>query len=127
MRRMFIALAVLLILFGLTLYNSYYLKQYTQELIGVLTEAEICAADGDWDAAIDKTESALDLWFRRETYLHMILQHRDTDEVLLSFQEVRQLIDHQEAGGEYAAANARLITQIGLLSEMECLNWKNVV
>lgn len=127
MRRMFIAFAVLLALFGATLYNSYYLKHYTENLKQFLIEAEACAATGDWDAAADKTEGALDLWFSRETYLHMVLQHRDTDEILLSFQEVRQLIAHQEDGGEYAAANSRLITQIGLLCEMEELNLKNIL
>lgn len=127
MRRLWISLAALSALFCLTLCNSYYLKNYTQGLSQLLTEAEICVTLDDWDAAADKTEAALDRWKSRETYLHMILQHRDTDEILLSFQEVRQLIAHQEHGGEYSAANARLITQIGLLSEMEELNLKNIL
>ncbi len=127
MRRLWISLAALSALFCLTLCNSYYLKNYTQGLSQLLTEAEICVTLDDWDAAADKTEAALDRWKNRETYLHMILQHRDTDEILLSFQEVRQLIAHQEHGGEYSAANARLITQIGLLSEMEELNLKNIL
>lgn len=127
MRRLWISVAVLALLFCLTMFNSRYLDSYTKELTTLLRQAELCAADGDWDAAADKTEAALDRWKSRETYLHMILQHRDTDEVLLSFQEVRQLIAHQEHGGEYSAANARLITQIGLLSEMEELNLKNIL
>lgn len=127
MRRMFIAFAVLFALFGSTLYNSYYLKHYTKALNQFLVEAEACAAAGDWDAAADKTEAALDYWHSHETYLHMVLQHRDTDEVLLSFHEVRQLITYQEDGGEYAAANSRLIKQIGLLCEMEELNLKNIL
>ena len=127
MRRLWISLAALSALFCLTLCNSYYLKNYTQGLSQLLTEAEICVTLDDWDAAADKTAAALDRWKSRETCLHMILQHRDTDEVLLSFQEVRQLIAHQEHGGEYSAANARLITQIGLLSEMEELNLKNIL
>lgn len=127
MRRLWLSLSVLVLLFLATLYNSYYLNRYTQELVQLLTEAEACAVLDDWDAAADKTEAALDRWYSHETYLHMMLQHRDTDEVLLSFQEVRQLITHREDGGEYSAANARLITQIGLLSEMECLNLKNVL
>lgn len=127
MRRLWISVTVLTVLLCLTMYNSRYLDSYTKELTTLLKQAEICAADGDWDAAADKTEAALERWNDRETYLHMILQHRDTDEVLLSFQEVRQLIAHQEHGGEYSAANARLITQIGLLSEMEALNLKNIL
>lgn len=127
MRRFWISVAVLTFLFCLTMYNSRYLDSYTKELTTLLKQAEICAADGDWDAAADKTEAALDRWKNRETYLHMVLQHRDTDEVLLSFQEVQKLIVNQEDGGEYSASNARLITQIELLYEMEELSWKNLI
>ena len=127
MHRLWISLAVLTALFCLTLYNTHYLHDYTEELITLLKQAEFCAADGDWDAADDKTEAALDRWHEHGTYLHWIFLHRDTDEILLSFQEVKQLIVHQEDGGEYSAANARLITQIGLLYEMEQLNWKNLL
>ena len=127
MRRFWISVSILTVLFCLTMYNSRYLDSYTKDLTTLLKQAEICAADGDWDAAADKTEAALDRWNKSETYLHMVLQHRDTDEVLLSFQEVRQLIAHQEHGGDYSAANARLIAQIELLSEMEALNLKNIL
>ena len=127
MRRLWFSLAILITLVCLTLCNAYYLKSYTEEMTTLLHQAELCAADGDWDAAADKTEAALDHWHSRETYLHSTLQHRDTDAVLLSFHEVQQLIIHQEDGGEYSAANARLITQIGLLYEMEQLNWKNLM
>ena len=127
MRRLWLSVGILITLSALTLYNTHYLNSYTKELTTLLNQAENCAADGDWDAAADKTEAALDRWKSHETYLHMVLQHGDTDEVLLSFQEVQKLIAYQEDGGEYSAANARLITQIGLLYEMEQLNWKNLI
>lgn len=127
MRRLWISLAVLAALFCLTLLNTHCLGTYTDGLIALLRQAEASTTDGDWDAAADKTETALDRWNSRETYLHMVLQHRDTDEVLLSFQEVQRLIACREDGGEYSAANARLIAQIGLLYEMEQLSWKNLI
>lgn len=127
MRRLTLSLLVLAGLVGLTLYNSHYLNDYTKELTILLKQAEAAAADGDWDAAADKTEAALDRWRCKESYLHTVLQHRDTDNVLLAFHEVRQLIAHQEDGGEYSAANAKLIAQIELLYEMEQLNWKNLL
>jgi hypothetical protein len=127
MRRLWLSLAVLGGMLCATLYNSAYLHAYTQELTGLLDQAQACTADGDWDAAADKTQAALDRWMSRETYLHMVLPHQDTDQILLDFQEVLQLLDHQENGGEYAAANARLTTRIGLLYEMEQLNLKNLL
>lgn len=127
MRRFWISLSVLIALFCATLYNTHYLNNLTEELAGLLREAEACVVEGDWDAASDKTEAALDRWTSRENYLHMVLHHKDTDEILLAFQEVRQLIDHREDGGEYSAANAQLITRIRLLHEMEQLNLKNLL
>jgi hypothetical protein len=127
MRRFWISLAVLGGMLLATLCNTSYLRAYTQELTALLTQAEVCAADGDWDAAADKTEAALEAWKSRETYLHMVLPHQDTDEILLDFLEVLQLLYHRETGGEYAAANARLTTRIGLLYEMEQFNLKNLL
>lgn len=127
MRRLWISASLLIVLFCATLYNSHYLHNYTQELTTLLIQAEACVVDGDWDAASDKTEAALDRWKSRENYLHTVLRHADTDAILLDFQEVRQFIDHREAGGEYSAANARLITRIGLLYEMEQFNLKNLL
>ena len=126
MHRLWISVAVLIALFCAALYNTHYLGCYTEELTALLTEAESSANRGDWKAAAEKTDAALDRWQNRGGYLHVILQHRDTDEILLNFREVRQLIDHREDGGEYAAANAKLITRIGLLYEMEQLSWKNL-
>ena len=127
MRRLWLSLAVLAALIGAACFNTHYLNTFTEELSGLLREAEACVSDGDWDAAIDKTEAALDRWTSQEAYLHTVLRHADTDEVLLTFHEVRQLLHTQEAGGEYFAANAKLITRIGLLGEMEQLNLKNLL
>ena len=126
MHRLWICLAVLAALFCATLYNTHYLGCYTEELISLLTEAEDSATRGDWETAAEKTDAALERWHGREGYLHVVLQHRDTDEILLNFQEVRHLISHREDGGEYSAANAKLITRIALLHEMEQLSWKNL-
>ena len=58
-------------------------------------------------------------------YLHVLLRHADTDQIYAGFQETLALLESQEYG-EYAAANARLVTQIELLSEAEQLTLKNV-
>ncbi len=126
MHRLWFSLAVLLLLLGACLGNTRYLAAFTGQLTDQLREAEACVVLGDRDVALDKTEAALEHWLSRETYLHMTLCHSDTDEVLLAFREVLQFLSAQEAGGEYFAANARLITRIGLLCEMEQLSLKNL-
>ncbi len=127
MHRLWISLAVLAALACAGFGNTCYLGGLTGELTGRLERAQDCAAQGDWETAAEETDAALRRWNSREGYLHTVLQHRDTDEILLGFQQVQQLIDHHEDSEEYAAANAVLITRIGLLHEMEQLNWKNLL
>ncbi len=65
-------------------------------------------------------------WEDQEKYLYTVLRHSDTDEIFTSFREVGEFINCQE-GGEYSAANARLIAQIELLYKMEQFNLKTLL
>ena len=70
-------------------------------------------------------DRAKDTWGDRDVYLHVLLRHADTDSIYAGFRETLALLDSQEYG-EYAAANARLVTQIQLLYEAEQLTLKNI-
>ena len=72
------------------------------------------------------SEQALTQWQSRDSYLHILLRHSDTDQIYTGFQEVLEFLTCQEAG-EYSAANARLMTQISLLYEAEQFTLKNVL
>ena len=84
------------------------------------------AETGDWEEAHVLTEQALTQWQSRDSYLHILLRHSDTDQIYTGFQEVLEFLTCQEAG-EYSAANARLMTQISLLYEAEQFTLKNVL
>lgn len=126
MKRLWIACGILAVLFAATLYNASYLDRLTASLADQLTQAEAYAEAGDWTEAARLTEGAFDEWESHTLYLHVLLRHADTDDVNSSFQEVGEFITCQE-GGEYSAANARLITQIRLLYEAEQLSLKNIL
>ena len=49
------------------------------------------------------TEQALTQWQSRDSYLHILLRHSDTDQIYTGFQEVLEFLTCQEAG-EYSAA-----------------------
>ena len=72
------------------------------------------------------TEAAFQRWNNHEMYLHILLRHSDTDLIYAGFQEALEYLDCRE-GGEYSAANARLMLRLGLLSEAERLTLKNVL
>ena len=126
MRRLWLSLALLGLIFAATVGNSLYLRHLTETITGLLEEAQVQAQEEDWEAAAALTEEALEHWQDRELYLYTTLRHADTDEVYTSFQEVQEYLSCQEAG-EYSAANARLTAQLRLLWEMEQLTLQNLL
>jgi hypothetical protein len=126
MKRLWIALAILIFLFGTTLLNVFYLSRLTEELAGLLIEAERQAEDGQWERAEELTKQAQSRWDAQTGYLYVVLRHSDTDQVHIGFREVLEFIYCQE-GGEYSAANAKLVAQIELLHEMETLTLQNLL
>lgn len=125
MKRLWIALALLAALLCGTLLHTWSLRGFTQGLTDSLDQAQALARADRWEEARSLTEEALQTWRGRDVYLHVLLRHADTDQIYAGFQETLALLESEEYG-EYAAANARLITQIELLSEAEQLTLKNV-
>lgn len=126
MKRFWIALGLLAALLALTIYHTYSLRQFTDHLSDQLEQAEILVKANQWAQAHQLTQSALDTWNEQDIRLHVLLRHADTDQIHAGFQEVLALLDSREYG-EYAAANARLISQLNLLSEAEQLTFKNIL
>lgn len=126
MKRLWIACAILAALFAAAFYNGVYLTGLTDDLNGLLARAEEKAEREDWDAADALTRLAWQKWRAHDAYCHIILRHNDIDEIQAAFREVLEFLECRE-GGEYSAANARLMTRLELLSEAERLSLKNIL
>ena len=125
MKRLWVSLGLLVLLFGLSLAHSMYLEQMGREMSTLLEGAEQAVQEEEWARAILLTQQAQGIWERQDTYLHISLHHSDTDEITESFRSVLELLDCQEQA-QYQATNARLLSQIYLLWEAEQLSLKNV-
>lgn len=125
MKRLWIALILLAAIFTGTLLHIRSLHGFTDTLGRLLEQADELAAAEDWAQARALTVQAKEVWADRDVYLHVLLRHADTDAIYAGFRETLALLDSREYG-EYAAANARLITQIELLYEAEQLTLKNI-
>lgn len=126
MKRLWLAIALLAIVFSATLLNSRYLGSFTAQLTTLLTQAEEKATAGDWVSAAELTREVSERWHTQDKYLYTVLRHADTNEVHIGLREVQEFIRCRDTG-EYAAANAQLITKIELLYEMEQLNLQNLL
>ena len=120
MKRFYVSLGLIVLLAVLSGVHTVYLARCTGELTGLLTQAQAQVEREDWEDATRLTRQAKERWVSNDGYLHITLRHADIDAVLVSFDETLAFLqgdEHQPA--EYAAVNARLLTQLELLLEAE--------
>lgn len=126
MKRVWIAIALLLVILAGTLYHDFYVNQLIGEITGLLEQAEVQAEQGEWASAEESAQLATHRWEERDAYLHVMLPHEQTNQIHTGFRQVAEFIQCREAA-EYFAANACLITNLELLAEAEQLSLKNIL
>lgn len=127
MKQLIATFLLLTLIISGCLVSASFLGQLTQHTTDLLAQAELSAESGDWATAKKRTTQAEEFWNSNQLFLYALLRHEDVDSVLGGFREINELIDCQEGGGEYSAANARLVTEIQLLYEMEQLTLLNLL
>ena len=125
MKRLWLATSLLLLLLSVSLLNGKVSKDLADDLTEQLTQAQHLARDNQWDSARALTHLAYTRWQDNHIYLHIIMRHSDTDEILRTFYSVQEYLALEETD-QYVAANADLIAQITLLAEMEQATLANV-
>ena len=118
MKRLWSAAALLLVLLGGALWNAWYADRLSGRMAGQLEQAQELADRGDWEGAARLSRESFGLWQAHDAYLHVMMRHSDTDQILRGFRALDQYLALEESD-QYTAANAELICQLELLSEME--------
>lgn len=126
MKRIWISAMLLVGIFAASLAHGIYVSSITEEVIGHLEEAQSDARQEQWDSADRQLQAAQRIWEDHSNYLHNTLQHRDVDNVDLTFRETAQYLLTRK-WGEFSAFNARLIEQLTLLGGAEQLTLQNVL
>ena len=127
MKMLWVSLGLIALLAVLCGVHTVYLSRFTDELTGLLTQAQEQVDQEDWEGAFQLTRQAKEQWVGNDGYLHITLRHTDIDAILVSFDEALAFLqgkEHQSA--EYAAVNAKLLTQLALLLEAELPTLTNV-
>ena len=126
MKRLWVSVVTLTLIFLFSLLNSWVLGRTTAKLCETLEQAQSLAEQGDWDSARAVTAQAEQDWDKYSNYLYIVLRHSESDEVIGGFREVQESLKWEETS-DYTAANARLAEHISLLSKMERLSIKNLL
>lgn len=126
MKRLWIAAAILVLMLGASLVNGWYAQSLTGEMTKQLRQAQSFTELDDWERAESVTRQVYEDWQEHHFYLHTLMRHSDTDQVLRAFRQVMEYLRLQEPD-QYNAANADLIAQLELLAEMEQPSVVNVL
>jgi len=126
MKRLFCAFVILIVLFGVSLLAGHAVGQLSGQYVRQLNQAQQLAQQENWDQARTITQKVYQSWQEHSFFLHTLLRHSDTDQILLSFRSVEEYLRLEEMD-QYAAANAQLVTQLELMAEMEQASLENVL
>lgn len=126
MKRLWIPVTLLVLIFSAALYNTAQVSRITETISGLLNQSEAAVAQADWETAAQLTQEAMEQWEKTEDYFSIVLCHADIDEVSTAFQEVMGFLQYQSAP-EYDSANGTLVEKVKHLAEIEALNWKNLL
>ena len=120
MRRMYVSIGLIALIAALSGLHIWHLEQFTGQLTGLLTQAQELVDQEDWAGAARLTRQAKERWLSHEDYLPITLRHSATDAIQISMDEALAFREGGEKQpAEYAAVNARRLTQLGLLVEAE--------
>ena len=128
MRRLYLSVGLIALMAALSALHVWHLNDLTGQLTAQLTQAQALAQREDWEGAARLTRQAKERWTGHEGYLHTTLRHTDIDAVLISLDEALAFLEGEEKqSAEYAAVNARLLTQLELLVEAELPTLTNLL
>lgn len=109
MKKELFAVALLLTILGLSLWNTYEIRKLCGQLETCVTQAGGAAQSGDWQTSEDRMARALDLWLSRETYAQTVLRHTDIETLTDDFYELLEHIYTQDPGAVKSAVS--LVTE----------------
>ncbi|MBD5118713.1 MAG: DUF4363 family protein [Clostridiales bacterium] len=128
MKRLYLAIGLIALLAILSGLHIWQLGRVTGQLTDLLTQAQELVEREDWEGAARLTRQAKERWMEWEAYLHITLRHADTDAIQVSMDEALAFLEGAEKQpAEYAAVNARLLVQLGLLVEAELPTLTNLL
>ena len=125
MRKAAAALALLLLLAGVSVWNIRYLDGLTGELEGRIERSRQLWSQGDMVGARCALDEALTIWYGAEGYTHVFIRHGEVNDVTDAFYDVYAALsgeDTDAAGSQYD----RLEAHLDSIDTMEHVTWKSV-
>ena len=96
MKRLWAAVSILAALLAAALGTGWWVDGLTADYVSRLEQAQAMSERGDWERAAQVTGGVYRNWQERSFWLHALLRHSDTDQVLLLFRSVEEYLKLEE-------------------------------
>lgn len=126
MKRLLGCSALLLVLLGGCLWNSWHIHSIVSDTALHLEQAQSLALEDNWDGALSLTRQAKKSWLEQEFYLKTVLSHRDVDQITRGMAQATQTLIHHSMD-QYAPTNQDVVAQLHILGEMELPHLVNIL
>ncbi len=120
------AILVLVLLMAVSLANSAYLTARCGDWTNRLNAVTAAAESGSWDAATREMAALSADWQKKQSYLHITLQHEEINEADTLLHQCALFVDTQD-NDSLSDTAVQLALQFDRLAEMEQLSIKNVL
>lgn len=120
------AILVLVLLMAVSLANSAYLTARCDDWTNRLNAVTAAAEGGDWDKAAREMAALRADWQKKQSYLHITLQHEEINEADTLLHQCALFVDTQD-NDSLSDTAVQLALQFDRLAEMEQLSIKNVL
>lgn len=121
-----IPLFILILILVLSLWNGVCLSRRCSSWTAQLDAVDTAAREEDWDSAGKQLDTLYTDWDRCQTWLHIVIDHKEIDAAEGQLQRCRVLCREADSA-EFRASLADLRSQLKLLSEMERVSIKNIL
>lgn len=125
MKRVIIAVCILLILPLMIFTTHFYLKKTTSDMSSILNNAQICISKHDTKKAEKLTGEFNDEWDHHSKIMATFIRHSEMDEVNLSTAKLTSYLKYDEPG-EFSATCDEIKKQLDHLWESEKFTIDNI-
>ena len=127
MKRLWIAVSIILLLILSAWLHVSQLAHISGEMIARIEQANECLQDDNWHKAAHEVRLAYAQWESNAFYLHVTLRHTDLDSIRGSLKQILSYLNQADDKAECLAEAAQLINQLELLLEAEFPSIKNIL
>lgn len=96
-----ISLILLMLTIGAGLLEEKETLRLSEQYVSAARELRIMMEAADWTRAADTIGAYRDKWEREVSWLQVLINHEDIDDVTLALERLHALIDAQEKGAAY--------------------------